>query len=112
MKGSEVLNSKALTYPLMLLAGATLVYIVARQFQRKAGDLAAEVGDAVNPLSDRNLAYRATNAVGAAVSGDPTFSLGSWIYDVLHPEDSIELTRASDPDTLTTARLKSEGIAK
>ncbi|MBB1602550.1 hypothetical protein [Variovorax sp. UMC13] len=47
---------------------------------------ARTVGTALNPTSDQNLAYRGVNAVGNALTGDGDFSLGSWIYDRLHPE--------------------------
>jgi len=46
---------------------------------------AKAVGDAVNPTSDTNLAYRGTNAVGAVLTGDASFSLGSWLYDQFNP---------------------------
>jgi hypothetical protein len=41
--------------------------------------------DTFNPTSDKNLAYRGTNAVGAALTGDASFSLGSWLYDRFNP---------------------------
>lgn len=53
------------------------------------GRAASAVGTAVNPTSDQNLAYRGVNAVGATVSGDPSFSLGSWAYDVAPPESLL-----------------------
>ncbi len=51
------------------------------------------VGQAVNPTSDQNLAYRGVNAVGAAISGRDSFSLGSWIYDLVHEDAHL----ASNP---------------
>jgi hypothetical protein len=43
------------------------------------------VTQGLNPLSDRNYAYGGVNAVGAAVSGNPSFSLGSWLFEVMNP---------------------------
>lgn len=40
----------------------------------------------LNPASDRNLIYRGVNAVGGAIAGEDDWSLGSAIYDWLHPE--------------------------
>lgn len=62
--------------------GATLYFVFGGRLKR--GLQAA--GEAVNPTSDKNLAYRGVNAVGAAVTGDDSFSLGSWFYDLTHRE--------------------------
>lgn len=43
--------------------------------------------DVVNPASDKNLVYTGVNKVGAAATGDDSFSLGSWIYDIFHPDE-------------------------
>lgn len=69
------------------------VYLVASMFGKglKAG--LSAVGTAINPTSDRNLAYRGVNAIGAAVSGRDSFSLGSWIYDLTHEDANL----ASNP---------------
>jgi len=40
---------------------------------------------AIDPTSSSNLAYRGTNAVGAAVTGNDSFSLGSWLYEKFNP---------------------------
>jgi membrane protease YdiL (CAAX protease family) len=44
------------------------------------------IGEAVNPVSPNNLAYKATNGVGAAVSGDEHFSLGVWLWELTNPQ--------------------------
>lgn len=44
------------------------------------------VSTTINPASDQNIVYRGVNAVGGAISGDDSWSLGSWIYDVFNPE--------------------------
>jgi hypothetical protein len=63
-------------------------------------DAAGAVGQAVNPTSDRNLAYRGVNAVGGAVTGDASFSLGSWLWEKLNPAAVAaerDLTGATPP---------------
>ncbi len=67
-----------------LLGVAGTVYLLFGDKIKKALEAA---GQAVNPTSDKNLAYTGVNAVGAAVTGDKDFSLGSWLYDVTHPND-------------------------
>src|SRR5262245_39147956 len=85
-----------------------LVYYLARKtvtdVAGAVGEGAAAVGRAVNPVSDQNLIYRGIGAVGGAVSGDSSWSLGGAIYDLLHPQDANvaaktnNLTAASDAD--------------
>lgn len=38
----------------------------------------------VNPGSDQNLLYQGVNALGSKVTGDESFTLGGWLYDVTH----------------------------
>lgn len=52
-------------------------------------------GSAINPLNPENIFASGVNAVGAALSGSPGFSLGSWIYDVTHPGESALITGPS-----------------
>lgn len=78
------LNSFAIGAGLAVVAiGAA--YLLARKAGATVSDAAAAVGTAVNPVSDQNLAYKGVNAVGSAVTGDQSFSLGGWIYDLTHP---------------------------
>lgn len=56
---------------------------------------ARTVGAALNPTSDQNLAYRGVNAVGSRLTGDSDFSLGSWLYDQVHPEPAYEAPRVN-----------------
>lgn len=62
------------------LAGA-VVYFGAK----KAGELAAKVGESVNPADSDNIVNRAVTGIGEAITGDKGFSLGSFIYDLTHP---------------------------
>ena len=58
----------------------------ALQVGGQAVDLAKEGAWAVTPWNNDNVIYGGVNSVGGAITGDSSFSLGSWIYDVTHPE--------------------------
>lgn len=83
---SNILNTKAAAYGAVVLVGGLILYFVAKKIAGAAGDAAAAVGQAVDPTSDKNLAYRGVNAVGGALTGDDSFSLGGWFYDLTHDE--------------------------
>jgi hypothetical protein len=71
---------------LELWIGAGVVgLIVLAYLGKKTADAAKAVGQAVNPVSDQNIFYSGTNAIGGALTGDQNFSLGVWVYDALHP---------------------------
>lgn len=38
----------------------------------------------VDPTSDENIFYRGVNKIGAVLTGQSSFNLGHWIYDVWH----------------------------
>lgn len=80
-----LLNTKAVAYGAAIVVGGALLYWVANKVIDKAAGAAEAVGNAVNPTSDQNLAYRGVNGAGAALSGDPAWSLGSWLYDRFNP---------------------------
>ncbi|HEX5339823.1 MAG TPA: hypothetical protein VFX47_02970 [Gammaproteobacteria bacterium] len=42
------------------------------------------IKSAFDPTSDKNLAYTGVNNVVKSLSGNPTASLGTWIYDLVH----------------------------
>lgn len=93
MSAAGILNTKAAGYAAAAIVAAVALYLVGRKLASAAGGALDEVkvtaqriGEAVNPVSDQNLAYRGVNAVGSAVSGDKSWSLGSWLYDVFHKE--------------------------
>lgn len=86
-----------------------------------AGDVLDAAGDAlqaVNPTSDRNLAYRAANGLGAVITGDDDWTLGSAVYDWLHPgvdqqhDDADDFGSPTETETLTHPRIapKPEGV--
>ncbi len=51
----------------------------------------------LNPASADNIVHRAVTSAGAAVTGDDSWTLGTWIYDKLHPAaaTSIAATAAN-----------------
>ena len=77
-----------------ITVGVILVggYFLGRKVSAAAVDGAEAVGEAINPTSDQNLIYKGLNAVGDVFDdgGDnDSFSLGSWLYDVTHPEEGL-----------------------
>lgn len=67
------------------------------------------VTQTLNPASDKNAAYSAVNAIGAAVSGNENFSLGGAVFDLTHAADSgLDLDQAAK----TCAALYPPGGAK
>ncbi len=91
----KFLNSKAAMIGVGVLAGGVVLYFVGKKLFSVAGDAAAAVGNAVNPVSHDNLANRAVGAVGSALSGDDEWTLGGWLFDVTHGG-------AYDPNAPTT----------
>lgn len=62
----------------------------------------AEITPLINPASNQNLVYQGVNAVGGAVAGRSDWSLGSWVYDVTHPNENLE-HQSSPPPKITDA---------
>ena len=50
----------------------------------KAEKAASDVVDAVNPVNQNNVFYGGVNAVGKKLTGDDSFTLGGWIYEVFN----------------------------
>lgn len=57
---------------------------------------AAAVGNAVNPVSDKNLAYKAANALTQVFTGTSD-TLGSWFYDMTHQSKVKEIQAMTGP---------------
>ena len=69
------------------LLGVGVAGVVALWYlKKKAGETAAAVGNAINPVNPENVFYAGVNNVGEALTGDEAFSLGSWLYGVTHDE--------------------------
>lgn len=80
----------------LALAGLAVVGVVAWKLSGKVGDAAVAAVDAakdaaqaVNPLNHDNVFAGTVNDVGAVLAGKPegSWSLGSWIYDITHPNE-------------------------
>jgi len=80
-----------------VMGGVILAAIAAVAYVAWKGAAVAKqvVTKDLNPASTDNLAYRGVNGLGAAISGDRSFSLGSAIYDATH--------RAYDPNAPAVA---------
>ena len=53
----------------------------------RAGGLVDQVVDAVNPINDKNVFYQGASEVARELTGDEDGTLGTILYDVLHPEE-------------------------
>lgn len=82
--------NKSLAENAGLVIGAAVALVGLYLFaKREVGAGAAAVGRAFDPTSSDNLAARGVNAVGAALSGDASWSLGAWFYDVTHDDGQL-----------------------
>lgn len=77
--------NKQMGYAIAIVTGTAALIAVYQFFKDEVAAGAAAVGNAVDPTSDKNLAYKGVNAVGGALTGAKDFSLGGWLYDVTHP---------------------------
>jgi hypothetical protein len=63
------------------------------------------LGTAINPTNPDNVFYGGVNAVGQSVTGQADWSLGTSIYNWLHPNELAELgltpRAAKTTDTIT-----------
>lgn len=89
-------QSQLITTILAGVAVAGVLYLV-----KRGADKAAQViKEDLNPASDKNIVYGGVNSVGEAVTGDKDFSLGSWLYEVLNPEQAAKDNSITDPVTV------------
>lgn len=79
----------------LILIGAGLGLVVVIAAGWAARHAAGALGAAVNPLDRENIFYSGANALGAAVSGDPEFSLGAWIWEQTHPGQRAQERRTT-----------------
>ena len=83
MNKAKLLNSKVGVVAAVGVVGALGVWYAKNQAIKAAG----VVGDAINPVNDNNIFASGVNAVGAKISGNKHWSLGSWIYDITHDSE-------------------------
>jgi len=67
--------------------GAGLVLVIAAAWAAKRAGAAAVnfAGTTLNPASPENFVYGGVNGVGAAVSGNASWSLGTWLAELTRP---------------------------
>ena len=86
---------------LWLGVGLGLVLIIGAAWAgKKAVAAVGDVAQAVNPLNPDNVFAGAVNATGAAVSGNPDFSLGAWLWELTHPGQAARDAAITAPVTL------------
>ena len=89
---------KPVTVAILATVGAVAAVYLATRTARAAvdmaGDAAAVVGNAINPLNNDNIFYSGVNAVGGASvdkdsgpgrNADGSWTLGGWLFDITHP---------------------------
>lgn len=74
-----------------LVLGAACLggYLIYKGVTKGAAGVKKVITENLNPTSDQNLAYRAASAVVQGLTGDKTATLGTKIYDWLHPDQNI-----------------------
>lgn len=89
-----------------IIGAGVVAYKFASALKQAGGDVAVAVKKVVtedlNPVSDKNLAYTAVNSVGSSLTGDSSFSLGSWIYDKLHTDPLATPPTTNDASNVST----------
>ncbi|HEX5129607.1 MAG TPA: hypothetical protein VFV90_07670 [Usitatibacter sp.] len=58
---------------------------------RRTGQAIANNVELVTPTSDKNLVYQGANAVGQSITGDSSFTVGGWLYDLTHPDINAQV---------------------
>lgn len=83
------------------------IYLLYRTLN-KAGEVAGDVVDAINPLNSENIFYSGVNNIGALLTGNDDFSLGAAVYDAEHagyfdyfsPFGTLKLIADKTPDAV------------
>ena len=92
MKIAKFTESKTGQLLLLGLMGAGVVYYT----QKKARELASDVGEGLNPNSKDNIVNRGVNAIGETLTGDENFILGGWFYDLINGTTEQQAERAKE----------------
>jgi hypothetical protein len=102
----KILDTKAVSTGVVVILVASLaIYLV----KRYGAAVAEKVGEAVNPLDANNLANRAVTGVGAVLSGDPSWSLGGWLYEWSHKDEFDGKTWSTTLKRYTQVTRRSDG---
>ena len=81
----------------LVIGGVLAVGVLAYKLWPSSKTLSA-VGDALNPASDKNLAYRGVNAAGSFLTGDADYTLGGAIYDLFNPDPMAQMATQAQKD--------------
>lgn len=66
------------------------------------------VTEDLNPVSDKNVAYTASNYIGSQVTGDTSFNLGSRIFEWLNPAAVAAENKVLGSGTSDVSNLKKQ----
>lgn len=72
---------------LLILLGVGAV--TAWYLSSKAVDVAKDVGQAINPINHDNIFNQGANSLFQAITGDTQNTIGTWIYEKLHPNEGL-----------------------
>jgi len=66
----------------------------------------------LNPASPENVVNQAVTNIGAQLSGDKDFSLGTWLYNVTHPDEVESMDRDYRKAVADAKAMKERATAK
>lgn len=78
--------------PLWWMAGLAVAGVVAWK-------LFPKLAQAINPVNPNNVFASSANAVGAAISGDESFSVGGGIYSLTHWGNPLDASPNWTPES-------------
>ena len=84
---------------LLLAIGAVVAVLY---FEHKASAAVTQTAQAVNPTNQNNIFSKGVNTAGEALTGDPNWTLGVWIYDITHTQQTQKTNPANSDQQLQT----------
>jgi hypothetical protein len=104
----------------LALAGVGLAGLIVWRVYRTGGQVAEAAAELVtedlNPASPDNLVNRGLSAIGAAITGEPEWSLGGQVYDWTHTDETdpgrntlLTAINPADPDNVVNRGLSAIG---
>jgi hypothetical protein len=82
----------------VVLVALALLGVAGVWLYRQSPAIAA-AADKINPLNPDNIFATTVNDVGAAVSGNQSFSLGTWAWEVVNPSAAAKEKALTAPVT-------------
>jgi hypothetical protein len=74
----------------LILGGIGMIMWTIKSSAGQAYDAVIENLDVVNPASDQNVIYQTVNSGVQAATGSQDATLGTWLYDITHPNEFPE----------------------